>query len=240
METSPGRCHSCRQTVGSRGQKLRNEHLVSTAEAERVAGEAESKRAAAENLRAAVDRLEPELQVRERDREVKLNELEGEAARLEAQLAESNEVIKRLEYDRERRQIRAPISGRIGDCAVLHSGSHVAEGQQIGVIVGGGALQVVADFPPSSAVGKILPGQLATVRLTGFPWAQYGTVPAKVSRVANEIRDGRMRVELAVDRSSNSRIPLQHGLPGSVEVAVERVTPFSMLLRSIGGLAGAH
>jgi membrane fusion protein (multidrug efflux system) len=223
-----------------RARLLRDEKLGSAADAERASAEAESKRAAAENLRAAVDRLGPELQVRERDRQVKLKEMVGAAEKLEAQLSESKEAMKRLDYDRERRLVRAPISGRIGECAVLGAGSRVAEGQQLAIILGGGALQVVAEFPPSSALGRILPGQRATVRLQGFPWMQYGTVAAQVTRVASEIRDGHVRVEMAVDAGSNSRTELRHGLPGTVEVEVERVTPFAMLLRSVGAAAGTH
>jgi hypothetical protein len=41
-------------------------------------------------------------------------------------------------------------------------------------------------------------------------------------------------VELRVDPSRPCRIPLQHGMPGSVEVAVERVTPVALILRLAG------
>jgi membrane fusion protein (multidrug efflux system) len=58
--------------------------------------------------------------------------------------------------------------------------------------------------------------------------------------VAGEIRDGKVRVELAVNAASRSRIPFQHGLPGSVEVEVERTSPAVLLLRSAGEAVGAH
>ena len=48
-----------------------------------------------------------------------------------------------------------------------------------------------------------------------------------------------MRVELAVVAESNPRIALEHGLTGSVEVAVERVTPLTLLLRTAGALQTA-
>ena len=57
---------------------------------------------------------------------------------------------------------------------------------------------------------------------------------ATVSRVASEPRDGTLRVELEVDRSSSTRIPIQHGLTGTVEVEVERISPAGLLLRSLG------
>jgi membrane fusion protein (multidrug efflux system) len=52
--------------------------------------------------------------------------------------------------------------------------------------------------------------------------------------VAGEVRDGAVRVEMTIDANSVSRIPLQHGLPGSVEIEVERATPWMLLLRHAG------
>jgi membrane fusion protein (multidrug efflux system) len=48
------------------------------------------------------------------------------------------------------------------------------------------------------------------------------------------VRDGRIRVELAVNPNSTLRIHLQHGLPGTVEVQVERISPASLVLRTLG------
>ncbi len=223
-----------------RAKRLHAEGILSDADAQRTQAEAQSKRESAENLRIAISRLDPELQVRERDRDVRVKQILVDIAKLEADAAASTASIRRLENDLERRQIRAPISGLLGECAPLRLGAHIGAGQQLGVIVPSGRLQVVAEFEPSAAIGKVRPGQFASVRLQGFPWAQYGTISARVSRVADEIRDGKVRVELAVNTAAHSRIPFQHGLPGSVEVQVERVSPAVLILRSAGQLIGAH
>jgi multidrug resistance efflux pump len=224
----------------ARAESLRTEGIIAEAEVQRAEADAQSKRAAVENLRAAMSRLAPEQAVKDTDRDVKLRELSEQMAKLNADWTSSVATIRRLEYDVERRKIRAPVSGRLGECAVLRPGSQVSEGQQLGVILPSGRLQITAEFQPSAAFGKLRPGQPATMRLQGFPWAQYGTVPAKVVQVASEIRDGKVRVELAVDGPPPARVPLQHGLPGSVEVAIERVTPLALILRSAGDLVGAH
>ena len=85
-----------------------------------------------------------------------------------------------------------------------------------------------------AAIGRVRTGQPGRVRLLGFPWTEYGTLHATVSQVANEVRDGLVRVELAVDRLPPS-LPLSHALPGDVEVEVERVRPASLVLRTLGG-----
>ena len=68
----------------------------------------------------------------------------------------------------------------------------------------------------------------------GFPWAQFGRLYATVSKVALEPGSGLIRVELTPKSEVHSLIPLQHGLPGKVEVEVERATPIELVLRLAG------
>jgi membrane fusion protein (multidrug efflux system) len=56
--------------------------------------------------------------------------------------------------------------------------------------------------------------------------------------VANEARDGAIRVELRLVPEALTTIPLQHGLPGTVEVEVERVSPAALVLRGVGQRLG--
>lgn len=223
-----------------RSNRLWSNGLISLADEQRAKAEAKSRRAAAEDLRITISRLEPEQRVRESDRDVKLSEIEADVAKLQAERATTEAEIRRLEYEIERRKIRAAADGRLSDCAILRRGSHVTEGERIGTILPSESLHVVAQFPPSLAFGKLRQGQPARVKLKGFPWMQYGTVAARVTRVAGDIRDGQVRVELALANPAASRIPLQHGLPGSVEVEVEHISPAALLLRSAGRLLGAQ
>jgi membrane fusion protein (multidrug efflux system) len=128
------------------------------------------------------------------------------------------------------------VSGRIVEAQVLRPGEYVRDGEVLGAVIPSGALRIVAEFAPEAALGRIRPGRSAKLRLDGFPWAEYGTVPAIVTAVAGEIRSGRVRVELRIGVTKGSKIPLQHGLPGSVEVEVERVTPAALAFRAAGQL----
>jgi hypothetical protein len=91
----------------------------------------------------------------------------------------------------------------------------------------------VAQFPVP-AMGRLRAGQRAVMRMEGFPWMQYGTLTAHVRRVASEVRDGTVRVELELEEERPAGIPMSHGLPGSVEVEVERATPAELVLRNAG------
>jgi membrane fusion protein (multidrug efflux system) len=182
--------------------------------------------------------LEEEQRVRERDRLARHARLRREAVRLEGERATAAATLERLTYEAEKRRIRAPIAGRLGEAATLQIGAVVREGDVLGVVLPPGALRVVASFPPPVALGRLHPGQPAHLRLTGFPWTQYGSLAATVTNVAHEGRHGQVRVELGLAPDTAFPIPLQHGMPGTVEVEVERVAPATLLLRSIGKRLG--
>jgi membrane fusion protein (multidrug efflux system) len=63
-------------------------------------------------------------------------------------------------------------------------------------------------------------------------------VAATVASVADEARDGRLRVELSITPDPASPVLLQHGLPGTVEVEVARVAPATLVLRTVGKRLG--
>ncbi len=144
-------------------------------------------------------------------------------------------TVKRLEYEIERRRIRAPFEGRVAERnPAVERGSVVREGELFGTIVPSGDFRVVAYFAPSDAIGRIVPGQTGKLRLEGFPWTQFGMLTGEVTRVSSEIRGGLVRVEQSIQPEPDSRIPIQHGLPGTLEVEVERVSPATLALRSLG------
>lgn len=118
----------------------------------------------------------------------------------------------------------------------LQVGTYVAVGEKLGTVVPRSELRIVADFPPASVLGRIHPGQARRMRLDGFPWAQFGTIQAKVSRVGSEIRDNQVRVEFTPEIAEKSLILMQHGLPGAIEVSIEQISPAVMVLRASGQL----
>lgn len=219
-----------------RFNKLSAAGVVAEQEMVRVAAEAKSRRAAAESLRAAISRMESDYQTQVSDRKVRLERLNRDATQLEGERTTVAATIRRLEEEIERRQIRAPVSGRLGEAAALRVGAVVREGDKLGTVVPSGNLRVVAEFPPPAALGRLREGQPARLRLSGFPWTQYGSIAATVATVASEIRDGHVRVELAIHPDPSSAVPFQHGLPGTVEVEVERIAPVALVLRAAGGL----
>jgi len=158
----------------------------------------QQRRTRAAALRLEVSRREKDMRTKEKDRAVRLEHLHSEVSRLEGQRLSTTQTIERLAYEVDKRHIRAPVAGKIGEIGNVRMGAFVFAGDRLGAIVPPGELRVIAYFLPSLSLGRIRPGQPARMRLTGFPWTQYGTITATVVHIANEVRDGRVRVELTV------------------------------------------
>lgn len=218
----------------ARAATLLDAGAIAPAEAERLSSEAAEKRAAAEAARLGLETLQREQRTRGSQGIARIEALRRELASLDGQKQTTLAEIRVLEETVARSLVRAPIAGRVGEMASVNAGMYVHPGDRLFSIVPGGDLRAVANFLPSDALGRVRPGQSARLRLEGFPWMQYGTVPATVTRVGSEVRDGRVRVELAIHPDPSSAIPMQHGLPALAEVDVDRITPARLVLRTVG------
>jgi len=209
---------------------------ASDEEYRRAQAEAEATGAAARALALATARRERDRTVDEIDRKVRLAELGCKAVEIQGNVTTEEAALRRLEYELAQRTVRAPVSGRVGELAAeFRVGSVVRPAERLCTIVPHGRPRAVALFP-AAAIGRIRRGQPAWLRLAGFVWTQYGALPATVTDVANEPSGERIRVELSLDPGRTTPIPLGHGLPGSAEVAIERVSPAVLVLRAAGQL----
>jgi len=190
----------------------------------------------------AVMRVKREQAVRRQTVAAQLLGLQREELRSEGQLRELKVTMDRLQYQIDRKHYRAPATGRLVDVVELAAGDFIADGQRLGTILATDAeVRVRARFP-KEMVGIIQTGQMAQLKLDGYPWTIYGTVPARVTRVGTEpginatpeAIPGTVRVELDIQAPADPRIQLRHGLTTEVDVEVARVSPIALLLRAIG------
>jgi membrane fusion protein (multidrug efflux system) len=213
---------------------LQQSGLVSELEALRASNVATEREGDAQSSEFAARRLTRDLEVREQNRLSQIARLKRDIASVEGERGEALAASERISHDIDQRTVRAPISGTIAEVAPIRIGSMVTLGDRICTIVPDGEVKVIALFAPAMALGRVREGQVARVRLEAFPWTQYGSATARVSSVAGELHDGKIRVELALDRNERSTLPFQHGLPAEVNVEIERVSPAALVLRSIG------
>jgi membrane fusion protein (multidrug efflux system) len=214
--------------------RLSTAGLVPTLDVTRAVTDTVKTTASRDAMTSDLGRIDLDAKTRASQHDAVIESLRHSLASLQGEMTTARATIARLETDIEKHVVRAPIAGRVGDVVPMQTGAYVAEGQRLATIVPTGDLVIVADFAPSLTLGRVRAGQHGRLRLDGFPWAQYGTIPATVTRVASEIRDDVVRVELTIDSAAASRVPMQHGLPGSVEVNVEEKPPAVLALRAAG------
>jgi multidrug resistance efflux pump len=160
----------------------------------------------------------------------------------EADLIQLEAQIRTVEASIDRRTVRALVAGYLGEVAPITVGVTVAPGRPLATIIPDGGIQMVAYYVPTEAVGRVHVGQRASLRFHAFPWTEFGIACGDVTSVGVEPRaaegrePGGIRVEIAMDRTCAPLIPLQHGMPASVEVLVEYATPWQLLMRSVGGV----
>jgi len=215
---------------------LYRQGLIAELDMIRATAEADKRRAAVRSLQSAITRQDKDLRALDSTKQAALENLNREAAVLTGEIKTRTAIVERLKHEIHTRIIRAPASGRLGETASLQAGQFVRAGDKLGAIIPNGVLRAIAEFAPSSALGRIQTGQSARLRLEGFPWTEFGQLEATVSLVASEPRQGIVRVELIVHPESAPLIRLQHGLPGQVEIAIERASPAELALRAAGRL----
>jgi multidrug resistance efflux pump len=220
--------------VAQRMAQLHAEGHVAEEELLRSRSQAEQQRQAAAASLHAADGLKWESRASNSDRAAEIARLRRLTAELQGEIAAHEATIARLTYEIDRRVVRAPADGKLGQVADLQVGRIVPEGFEIGTVVRRGTLRLVAHFAPSAALGHVRVGQPALARFDGFPWTQYGMLHATVARVGSDLRDGRVRVELAIHPTPELHVPLTHGLPATVDIEVENVSPATLVLRSAG------
>ncbi|MGR9105695.1 MAG: HlyD family secretion protein [Gammaproteobacteria bacterium] len=212
---------------------LHEKGLVSHFEWLRIRDEEQQAQLAVQGQAEEIHRLEADVLVRSNLARAELEESEKDLADLLGQLERYEATVNRLENEIERHRIIAPIGGRVGEVVPeLRVGTYLTDGRMVAKIVPFDELKVVARFLPKDALGRVRSGQTGRMRLDAFPWAQYGTIAVRVERVGEEIHEGYQQVELALGASRN--VTLQHGLTGTVEVEVEKLSPAYLVLRAAG------
>lgn len=216
-------------------RRLRESSLASGLEVLKSAEDLQRQRGAVSVNRAETALAAADLERSRREVEVKLLGLKRELVDLRTRIAASQAVVAQLDWEISRCTLRAPVAGTVADVAALPKGAAVSPTQLLATIVPRADMRWVAYFPPREAVGRIKPGQAARVRVDAFPWTAYGALSARVVSVGSEPREQRIRVELVLEADpKGDGIPLSHGMTGTIDVEVERLSPMRLLLRLAG------
>jgi membrane fusion protein (multidrug efflux system) len=227
------------EELGRISARLRDQQLSSTVDDIRAQADAKAGQLRAEASRVGVDLSRRAMRLAEEKQRARIEELRRQIADTEGEREMARAAAETARAQIERRRIRAPEAGRLGNIAPLQVGEVLKVGDFVATVVPGDEIHAVAELTPADAAGRVAPGQRARIRLDGFAWTDFGILEARVTRVGSEPAGGRIRVELRVDPSTAPRISLEHGLPGTAEIEVERSSPWSLLVRGLAWDAGS-
>ncbi|MCH9649108.1 MAG: HlyD family secretion protein [Deltaproteobacteria bacterium] len=217
-----------------RSKRLGQEGLLSARDLVAIKAAAQEREAEALAAARGVVQAKGELARERHEREVALGEIARQIVEV-VSLAEASEAkAASLRQEVDKFFIKAPVSGRLIELAVLPPGAVLRPEESLGTLVPSTELRVVARFPLTSSLGRLRTGQTGQLRLDGFPWVEFGTAKVLLEEVAGDQRGGLLRADFLIEKASASSLPLQHGLPGRVMVEVETVSPAALLLRVIG------
>lgn len=113
------------------------------------------------------------------DNAQKLAEAERQADDYAQKLAKSAAKLDHM-------TLRAPISGTIQASSVTTVGQVVTSGEEIMRIVPEDAALEIECYLPNQDIGFVKEGQDAVVKIESFPFTRYGTINARVTRVARD------------------------------------------------------
>ena len=210
-------------------KKLQEKGITSDADYLQSRSNALQRQAELKTADLEIERLRAQRVVEQGETRTHLADLSARIAELEASIARRRGELESLRKEFDDHRVRAAADGVIGELAEIRPGSFVSTGTRVATVVPTGVLRAIAEFVPAKAIGLVARGQSARMRLDGFPSTQYGTLRATVTDVAGEIRNGTIRVELALASDRLSAVPLEHGQPGQVEIVVGTASPLELI-----------
>ena len=145
-------------------------------------------------------------------------------ARLMGDRAELAPEQRKIQLKIEELTVRAPFTGRVGAMARVSVGQALQPGEWLMTLVPIREYEFQATFSAREAAGRLRAEQPARIRFYALPWTEFGTLEARVLRVASEERNGTVRVDFTVDADSTIGAHLDHGLKGEAVVQIDEAT----------------
>jgi len=140
-------------------------------------------------------------------------------------LADINIQLEKARLQAEALVIKAPVSGYVSDLSVNTAGNVVAVSQPLMTIVPDKAPLVIECFVADSDIADIRLEQQAAVKLTSYPYSDYGVLIGKVTKISENAQyienQGNVyvvEVELDSKYAEDEKFKFRSGMTGVVEI----------------------
>ncbi len=115
--------------------------------------------------------------------------LSDQAQKLDAserQAEENRQHLAKAEAMVDTLTLRAPIDGRVQSSIITNVGQVVDSGQEVMRIVPQDSRLEIEAYVPNQDIGFVRVGQEAVIKVESFPFTRYGSLKAKVIRIAKD------------------------------------------------------
>ncbi|MGO9420060.1 HlyD family type I secretion periplasmic adaptor subunit, partial [Roseiarcus sp.] len=113
------------------------------------------------------------------DQAQKLDAAERQAEENRQRLAKAEAMVDTL-------TLKAPIDGRVQSSIITNVGQVVDSGQEVMRIVPQDSRLEIEAYVPNQDIGFVRVGQEAVIKVESFPFTRYGSLKAKVMRIAKD------------------------------------------------------
>ena len=168
----------------------------------------------------------------QREQDLAISQINSRLSALADRQEQLSRAIASAQIEVNKYAIKAAEAGEVVQLIALPKGNHITPTTNLATISNGADWLIHSQFSAKDAVGHVKQGQTARVLVDGFPWRQYGSLSATVSRVAKAGIDGRVDVYLQLRDNAESQIPLTFGQPVTVEIKTQSLSPMMLLLNA--------
>lgn len=212
-------------------EKLRRSGLISGLQADEAHEQFAAAQRAAQAGRDAERRTRQELAAIDAAHARELREAD-------ARVGEAKARRESVELPAQKSAVETPVAGTI-EGLVVRRGDVVHAGQTLAKLMPDAAALHIVAFLPERDRAFVHPGSIAQLELDQYPYAEFGTIPARVTRVgadlssSYEMREAfgdsakdeggaHFRVELEVARKDLRAVPLRPGMMLHVRLTLRR------------------
>jgi len=149
----------------------------------------------------------------------KLAEAQRQADDFEQKLAKARLKSGRM-------ALTSPIDGVVLGSTVTTVGQVIASGDELMRIVPESTSLEIECYLPNKDIGFVKPGQTAVIKIESFPFTRYGTLSARVERIAH---DAISQPEAQQDETNPARANKQDKLFGSAQRTQNLVFPVTLI-----------
>lgn len=132
--------------------------------------------------------------------------------------------------------LRAPMDGTVSLFSFWTKGQHIREGDEVLSVVPSEKQEVIARLTmPAQNSGKLKPGQTVNIRLSNYPYQEYGTLKGSIRRISRMPKDNSYSIEVILPEglltSYHKQLEYRENMSGTADVITEELSVSGRIFR---------